>query len=56
MQFIAHAAQHGVKAIIITVDTVNNGNREKTYKNPKWIAAMVEEVGGPKMCNTRELV
>lgn len=43
---IKHAAECGVKAVFITVDTINNGNREKTYKNPKWIAAMVEQCGG----------
>ena len=43
---IAHAASQGVKAVVITVDTINNGNRERTYKHPAWIAAMVEECGG----------
>ena len=43
---IKHAGECGVKAVFITVDTMNNGNREKTYKNPQWIAAMVEQCGG----------
>ena len=34
------------KAAFVTCDTTNNGNREKTYRNMKWMAALQREVGG----------
>ena len=40
-----------IVAIVVTCDTPNNGNREKTYKNPRWLTAVQEEVGGfPMPC------
>jgi hypothetical protein len=45
-QAIAHAGELGFVAVVLTVDTVNNGNREKSYKSPEWIQAIVNECGG----------
>lgn len=35
-----------IQAIAVTCDTVNNGNRDETYKNPHWLQALQDEVGG----------
>ena len=48
---IARLAELDFVALVVTVDTVNNGNREQTYRSPEWIARIIEEVGGfPKPC------
>mmetsp|Transcript_11888 Transcript_11888/g.21997 ORF Transcript_11888/g.21997 Transcript_11888/m.21997 type:complete len:400 (-) Transcript_11888:12-1211(-) len=40
-----------IVAVIVTCDTVNNGNREVTYKNKQWVPALNEQVGGfPEPC------
>lgn len=40
-----------IVGIIVTCDTPNNGNREVTYKNSKWLQALDQEVGGfPEAC------
>jgi isopentenyl diphosphate isomerase/L-lactate dehydrogenase-like FMN-dependent dehydrogenase len=36
----------GCKGLLLTVDTANNANRERTYKNPQWVKAMSEQCGG----------
>ena len=41
-----HLGNLGWRGVSVTVDTVNNGNREKTYKNPDWVSAMAKESGG----------
>ncbi|GBG29973.1 Peroxisomal S-2-hydroxy-acid oxidase [Hondaea fermentalgiana] len=49
---IAHVADHisAVQAIVLTVDSPTFGNREKTYRNPAWIAQLQAERGGmPKL-------
>jgi (S)-2-hydroxy-acid oxidase len=40
-----------VVAVMLTCDTVNNSNREKTYQNRQWVQQVEEEVGGfPEPC------
>lgn len=52
---IRHVAKLGFVGAIITVDTVNNSNREKSYKNPAWIKQITEECGGfPPVCLRRD--
>lgn len=43
---IAEAGKLRIKAIVLTVDTVNNGNRERSYKNPDWLKSMADQCGG----------
>lgn len=43
MQYVSEL---GCQALVLTVDTANNANREKTYKNPQWIVDMSEQCGG----------
>jgi hypothetical protein len=43
---IKYVAELKFVGVIITVDTVNNSNREKSYKNPEWIRQIADECGG----------
>jgi hypothetical protein len=43
---LSHGYPTVIKAAFVTCDTTNNGNREKTYRNMKWMAALQREVGG----------
>ena len=38
--------REGCRGVFVTVDAINIGNREKTYKSPAWVAALRREVGG----------
>jgi L-lactate dehydrogenase (cytochrome) len=50
-EYITHLLDYiqegGFEAIFLTVDTVNNGNRERTYKNTKWVLDIAEQGGMP---------
>lgn len=51
LEYLTALAADRVVAIVVTCDTVNNGNRERTYKNPQWLADIHEQVGGfPTSC------
>jgi L-lactate dehydrogenase (cytochrome) len=43
---LRYASGLGCKAVLLTVDTANNANRERTYKNPQWVKDMAEQCGG----------
>eukprot|EP00038_Savillea_parva_P001356 m.103399 g.103399 ORF g.103399 m.103399 type:complete len:324 (-) comp10477_c0_seq2:470-1441(-) len=43
---IEYIASLKFAAVMITVDTVNNSNREKSYKDPEWIKLITKECGG----------
>lgn len=51
-QIISHIAENvkAIQAIVLTVDSATYGNREKTYRNPQWVAQLHAERGGmPKL-------
>ena len=49
---LKYAASLGVKCVVVTVDTPNNGNRERTFLNPIWAQAMHEQCGGSAATRT----
>jgi 4-hydroxymandelate oxidase len=55
LEYLVHAADGRIVAVVVTCDTVNNGNREKTYKNTQWISDLTEQVGGfPTPCALKQ--
>lgn len=50
-KFMAHAKQCGCMAVVVTVDTTVDGNRERTYLSTQWMKDIQEQMGGlPKVC------
>ncbi|CAB9511797.1 mycofactocin system heme/flavin oxidoreductase MftD [Seminavis robusta] len=45
-QRTSNSTKSKIVGVVLTCDTVNNGNREKTYKNPTWVANLTRETGG----------
>jgi isopentenyl diphosphate isomerase/L-lactate dehydrogenase-like FMN-dependent dehydrogenase len=55
LEYLVQASHGRIVAVVVTCDTVNNGNREKTYKNTQWISDLTEQVGGfPTPCALEE--
>ena len=51
LEYLVQASAGSIVAVVVTCDTVNNGNREKTYKSPQWRSDLTEQVGGfPTPC------
>lgn len=49
LQYLASLG--AIAAIIVTLDTTNNSNREKTYKSKQWLENLNDQVGGfPEPC------
>ena len=48
MALLQYLSQHAPKiaAVIVTLDTPNNGNREQTYKSQAWLNDLQQQVGG----------
>jgi len=44
-QVLQHVHKSGCTAVLVTVDTPVDGNREKTYRNPHWVSQIADEVG-----------
>jgi isopentenyl diphosphate isomerase/L-lactate dehydrogenase-like FMN-dependent dehydrogenase len=50
-KLMAHAKQCGCVAVVVTVDTTVDGNRERTYLSTQWMKDIQEQMGGlPKVC------
>jgi len=50
-KFLAYAKQCGCVAVVVTVDTTVDGNREKTYLSTQWMKDIQDQMGGlPKVC------
>jgi len=50
-KLMVHAKRCGCMAVVVTIDTTVDGNRERTYLSTQWMKDIQEQMGGlPKVC------